>query len=51
MPLAWVTMEPGEDPFAGFVLSATTWPGGQTRVLARPGDHGPPVRWSSGPLA
>jgi hypothetical protein len=44
-PLAWVTMEPGEDPIAGFLLTATTWPGGDRRLLANPGDHGPPVRW------
>jgi hypothetical protein len=44
-PLAWLSMEPGEDPRGGFVLSATTWPGGSTQRLAQVGDHGPPVRW------
>jgi hypothetical protein len=46
-PLAWVTMEPGERSFAGFVVNATTWPGGERRLLAHPGDHGPPVRWQA----
>jgi hypothetical protein len=45
MPLAWLTMEPGEHPLSGFVLSATTWPGGSRLQLADVGDHGPPVRW------
>jgi hypothetical protein len=45
MPLAWLTMEPGEHPLSGFVLSATTWPGGSRLELAEVGDHGPPVRW------
>ena len=44
-PLAWLTMEPGEDPLGGFVLSATTWPDATTRQLAIAADHGPPVRW------
>jgi hypothetical protein len=45
MPLAWLAMEPGEHPLSGFVLSATTWPGGSRLELADVGDHGPPVRW------
>jgi hypothetical protein len=44
-PLAWLAMEPGTHPLSGFVLSATTWPGGSRRQLADVGDHGPPVRW------
>ena len=44
-PLAWVTMEPGDDPLEGFIVTATTWPGGARRRLAHAGDHGPPVRW------
>ncbi|MGI8594081.1 MAG: DUF2332 domain-containing protein [Solirubrobacteraceae bacterium] len=44
-PLTWLTMEPGEHPLAGFVLSATTWPGGASHRLADAADHGPPVRW------
>jgi hypothetical protein len=46
-PLAWVALEPGEDDVAEFVVSATTWPGGERRRLGVAGDHGPPVRWSS----
>jgi hypothetical protein len=30
---------------AGFAVTLTSWPGGQTRVLADAGPHGPPVRW------
>ena len=26
-------------------LLVVLWPGGETRELARSGDHGPPVRW------
>jgi hypothetical protein len=44
-PLAWVAMEPGADPLAGYGVTATTWPGGERRLLAGAGDHGPPVRW------
>jgi hypothetical protein len=44
-PVAWLQMEPGTDPVAGFDVSVETWPGG-TMGLARAGDHGPPVRWS-----
>ena len=49
-PLAWLTMEPGEDPLAGFLVSATTWPGAATRQLAGAGDHGLPVRWLTDPF-
>lgn len=44
-PLAWITMEPGDDPLAGFLVTATTWPGGGRHRLGRAGDHGPPVTW------
>jgi hypothetical protein len=44
-PRAWLRMEPGEDPDAGFLTTVTDWPGGGTRELARSLDHGPPVRW------
>jgi hypothetical protein len=47
-PLAWLSMEPGGDPQAGFAVHATTWPGGDRRLLAHAGDHGPPVRWKVG---
>ena len=44
-PLAWVTMEPAADRGAGCEVVATTWPGGERRLLATAGYHGPPVRW------
>jgi hypothetical protein len=44
-PLAWLSMEPGEDPQRRVVVRATTWPGGEGHLLADAGDHGPPVRW------
>jgi hypothetical protein len=44
-PLAWLQMEPGADPVAGFGTTVTTWPGGERRELACSRDHGPPVRW------
>jgi hypothetical protein len=44
-PLARLSMEPGDDPLAGFAVTATTWPGGAAQRLADAGDHGPPVRW------
>jgi hypothetical protein len=41
-PLAWLRMEP-----AGRVadVRVTTWPGGETELLAEVGYHGQPVRW------
>jgi hypothetical protein len=50
-PLAWLAMEPGDDPRAGFAVTATTWPGATTRRVADAGDHGPPVRWHTGHAA
>jgi hypothetical protein len=47
-PLAWLSMEPGDDPGAGFAVRATTWPGGARHLLAHAGDHGPPARWHVG---
>jgi hypothetical protein len=44
-PLAWLRMEPGDDPEGPFVTEVTTWPGAERRVLAHSGDHGPPVSW------
>jgi hypothetical protein len=44
-PLTWLSMEPGDDPQAGVVVGARTWPGGDCHVLAHAGYHGPPVRW------
>jgi hypothetical protein len=43
--LAWLRMEPGDDPETGFETEVTVWPGPERRRLARSGDHGPPVRW------
>ncbi|HEY5709523.1 MAG TPA: DUF2332 domain-containing protein [Solirubrobacterales bacterium] len=39
-PLAWLKMEPADDRAN---LELTTWPGGETRRLARVGYHGSPV--------
>ena len=42
-PLARLAMEPGgEDAH----VRLTEWPGGTSRLIARAGYHGPPVRWS-----
>ena len=41
-PLALLAMEPGERA-VNMDLSLTLWPGGQRRVLARCGGHGPPI--------
>ena len=41
-PLAWLRMEPGTEDAE---LRLTSWPGGEERLLARSGFHGPPVRW------
>jgi hypothetical protein len=41
-PLAWVRMEPGRD---GAEVRVTTWPGGEERLVAVSGYHGPPIRW------
>ena len=41
-PLAWVRMESHDELTR---VEATQWPGGETRLLARAGYHGRPVRW------
>jgi hypothetical protein len=46
VPLVWARMEPSTDPLKGFGVSAICWPGGGETLLARSGDHGPPVRWT-----
>jgi hypothetical protein len=46
-PLAWARMEPSVDPLQGFRVTVKCWPGGEETLLARSGDHGPPVRWTS----
>jgi hypothetical protein len=45
-PLVWARMEPAADPLQGFRVTVTCWPGGEETLLARSGDHGPPVRWT-----
>jgi hypothetical protein len=45
-PVVWARMEPSTDPLQGFRVTVTCWPGGQETLLARSGDHGPPVRWT-----
>jgi hypothetical protein len=44
-PLIWLTLEPGGDGSEPFELAARTWPGDERVLLARCGDHGPPVEW------
>ena len=47
-PLARLSLEParpGQGEPGGFVVAATVWPGGKTRVLGRASPHGPPVGW------
>ena len=44
-PLAWLSMEAGEEQAD---VRLTTWPGGESQVLARATFHGPPVRWLAG---
>ncbi len=46
IPLVWARMEPSEDPLQGFRVTVTCWPHGEEILLARSGDHGPPVRWT-----
>jgi hypothetical protein len=47
VPLVWARMEPSTDPDEGFGVTVVCWPGGEETLLARSGDHGPPVRWTS----
>ena len=41
-PVAWLRMEPGRD---GAEVRLTSWPGGEERLMAISGYHGPPIRW------
>lgn len=41
-PVAWLRLEPGGDQAE---LHLTSWPGGETRLLATSAYHGPPVVW------
>ncbi len=47
-PFAHLSLEPARDrPSAGlkFLVRATSWPGGETRILGECHPHGPPVNW------
>lgn len=44
-PIVWLSMEPSSDHLASVALTARTAPGAPAHLLARCGDHGPPVRW------
>jgi hypothetical protein len=44
-PLVWLRMEPGEDHVEGFRLTIASRVDERERLLARCGDHGPPVAW------
>jgi hypothetical protein len=48
VPLVWARMEPSSDPLKGFGVTVKCFPGGEETLLARSGDHGPPVRWVHG---
>ncbi len=43
-PVAWLRMEPGQDPTKSAEVRLTRWPDGRERVVARTGYHGRPVR-------
>ena len=43
--LVWLTLEPEGEGVQRFALSARVWPRGERVLLARCGDHGPPVEW------
>jgi hypothetical protein len=45
-PLAWISLEAEREMSR---LDATLWPGGKSRLLARAGYHGRPVRWEAKP--
>jgi hypothetical protein len=44
-PLAWLSLEPGDDATRRFELVARVLPGDERVLLARCNDHGPPVEW------
>ena len=44
-PVAWLSMEAGGEQAE---VRLTTWPGGESHVLAHATFHGPPVRWLGG---
>jgi hypothetical protein len=47
-PLAWLRMEPAEDPNRAAEIRLRVWPGGEDRLLARSGFHGRPIRARAG---
>lgn len=44
-PVVWLRMEPKRDHIGGFQLTMKTGADERERLLARCGDHGPPVIW------
>jgi hypothetical protein len=48
-PAVWLRMEPDDDHVAGFRLTLRSAPGAPESLLARCGDHGPPVIWEHRP--
>jgi hypothetical protein len=50
-PVAWLRMEPGQDPTKSAEVRLTRWPGGHEAVVARTGYHGRPVRQTPTPRA
>lgn len=46
-PVVWLSMEADEDHVRGFRLTIRDAPGRPERLLARCGDHGPPVIWEA----
>lgn len=45
-PLAWLRLEPKSDDPTTMLVSLTTWPGGETRVLAQSHPHGTRIHWA-----
>jgi hypothetical protein len=43
-PIAWLRMEPGGEQAA---VHLTSWPGGDTELIAESGYHGSPVTWKA----
>ena len=49
-PVAWLRMEPGQDPTKSAEVRLTRWPDRREQVVARTGYHGRPVRSVPGPV-
>lgn len=45
-PFAWLRMEPAPQDMMRMEVSLTSWPGGETRVLAQVHPHGTTVKWA-----